>query len=227
MSTASNKAAKKIRNLILTGKFPPGLHLKEEELAEICQVSRTPIRDAVRALAVEDYVQIIPNHGTFVSEWPDDDIEDIFQLRAVLESHGARRAANRASPEQIMEMREQVRAINSMLSGNKGIDRDLFLEANNTFHKVLREAAQSPRLKVMISRLISQPVVSRTAMSYERSDLKRSNEHHAELVEAIAAKDGDWAHSVMTSHILAALQIYKRFYLQEESAKTSQSVTKN
>ncbi|MEE8258624.1 MAG: FCD domain-containing protein, partial [Sphingomonadales bacterium] len=108
----------------------------------------------------------------------------------------------------------------TMLNSSKGLDRDLFLEANNTFHKALREAAQSPRLKVIISRLISQPVVSRTAMSYERSDLERSNEHHAELVEAIAAKDGDWAHSVMTSHILAALQIYKRFYLQEETVKT-------
>ena len=49
-------------------------------------------------------------------------------------------------------------------------------------------------------------------MSYDRDDLQRSNEHHAELVEAISAKDGEWAHSVMTSHILAAFQVYKRHY---------------
>ncbi len=212
MSTSSNKAIDKIRELILTGEFAPGSHLKEEELAEICQVSRTPIRDAVRALAVEDYVRIVPNRGTFVSEWSDQDIEDIFQLRALLEAHGAQLAALRASEEQIERMREQVRKINKMLGNSKGLDRDMFLEANNKFHETLREAAQSPRLLLMISRLITQPVVTRTARSYERSDLKRSNEHHAELLEAIVAKDGDWAHSVMTSHILAALQIYKRFY---------------
>lgn len=212
MSTSSNKAINKIRELILTGEFAPGSHLKEEELAEICQVSRTPIRDAVRALAVEDYVRIVPNRGTFVSEWSDQDIEDIFQLRALLEAHGARLAALRASEEHIERMREQVEKINKMLGNSKGLDRDMFLEANNQFHETLREAAQSPRLLLMISRLITQPVVTRTARSYERSDLKRSNEHHAELLEAIVAKDGDWAHSVMTSHILAALQIYKRFY---------------
>lgn len=87
MSKASQKAFTAIRGKILSGEFPPGSHLKEEELAEVCGVSRTPIRDALRALAGEDYVKIVPNHGTYVSQWSSSDIEDIFALRAMLEGY--------------------------------------------------------------------------------------------------------------------------------------------
>ena len=216
MSRATNKAIKKIRQMILDGEFEPGAHLKEEELAEACGVSRTPVRDALRALAGEDYVRIVPNHGTFVSKWSPQDISDIFLLRSMLEAYGARLAAEKATGEQIGEMRKQVERIDKMLSSGKEIDLDIFLSSNKKFHESLREAAGSDRLTQIISRLIAQPVVARTAMSYDRADLQRSNEHHAELVEAISAKDGDWAHSVMTSHILAAFQVYKRHYSPDE-----------
>ena len=215
MSRATNKAVKIIRQKILDGVFAPGSHLKEEELAEVCGVSRTPVRDALRALAVEDYVRTVPNHGTFVSQWSGQDIADIFQLRSMLEAYGARLAANKATDEHIKKMRDEVDRIKKMLSSGKEIDLDIFLSGNRNFHETLREAAGSKRLAQIIQRLISQPVVARTAMSYNRDDLQRSNEHHAELVEAISAKDGDWAHSVMTSHILAAFQVYKRHYISE------------
>jgi len=201
--------------MILDGDFAPGFHLKEEELAEVCGVSRTPIRDALRVLAGEDYVRNVPNHGTFVSTWSAQDITDIFLLRSMLEAHGARLAAERASEEQIATMLKQVERIDKMLSSEKGVDIDIFLSGNKKFHETMREAAGSDRLTKIISRLIAQPVVARTAMSYNRDDLQRSNEHHSELVEAISAKDGDWAHSVMTSHILAAFQVYKRHYNPE------------
>ncbi len=212
MSKATNKAVKIIRKMILEGVFAPGAHLKEEELAKVCGVSRTPVRDALRALAAEDYVRIIPNHGTFVSEWSGQDIADIFLLRSMLEAYGARLAAQKATKEHINTMRKEVERIDKMLSSGKGVDLEIFLAGNKKFHETLREAAGSDRLTKIISRLISQPVVARTAISYTRDDLQRSNEHHAELVEAISAKDGEWAHSVMTSHILAAFQVYKRHY---------------
>ncbi|MCH8321607.1 MAG: GntR family transcriptional regulator [Proteobacteria bacterium] len=216
MSKATNKAVKIIRKMILDGEFAPGSHLKEEELAEVCGVSRTPVRDALRALAGEDYVRIIPNHGTFVSEWSGQDIAEIFLLRSMLEAYGARLAAEKATEEHIDTMRKEVERIDKMLSSGKGVDLDIFLAGNKKFHETLREAAGSDRLTKIITRLIAQPVVARTAMSYDRDDLQRSNEHHAELVEAISAKDGEWAHSVMTSHILAAFQVYKRHYSPDQ-----------
>lgn len=212
MSRASSKAYEAIRSRILTGEFAPGAHLKEEELAEVCGVSRTPIRDALRALSAEEYVRVVPNHGTYVSEWSDDDIRDIFTLRAMLESHAALLASARAMPGHIEEMSHLHRAISVMLEREDEPDRDLFVNSNRRFHEIITEAAGSRRLTQMISRLVEQPLIARTATSYTRGDLQRSNHQHGELIAAFRARGGAWAQAVMKSHILAAYQAYKLRY---------------
>lgn len=214
MSKARDKAFQIIRDKILTGVFLPGERLKEEELADEIGVSRTPIRDALRSLAADYYVTNIPNHGTFVTEWSVGDIEDIFELRSMLEGYAARRAATRATPEQIAQMKTQVARIDAALQTPGAMDIDSFLDANRKLHALVTEAAGSERLSLMITRLVEQPVVARTAIQYRESDLIRSNNHHRELVEALETGDTSWADSVMTSHIQAAYQIYRRAYLE-------------
>ena len=212
MSKASRKAYDAIRSRILTGEFAPGTHLKEEKLAEICGVSRTPIRDALRALSAEEYVRVVPNHGTYVSEWSDDDIRDIFTLRAILEGHAALLASGRATPGHFEELSHLHRTIAVMLEKEDEPDRDLFVNSNRRFHEIITEAAGSRRLTQMIARLVEQPLIARTAKSYTRSDLQRSNHQHGELIAAFRAHDGAWAQAVMKAHILAAYQAYKLRY---------------
>jgi DNA-binding GntR family transcriptional regulator len=212
VSKASQKAYQTIRALILSGEFAPGMHLKEEELAEKCEVSRTPIRDALRALAADDYVRVKPNHGTFVSSWSDDDIDEIFKLRAILEGVAAARAAAKASEQQIAGLKAEFVAIEGLLKNSKSFDYEQFLAANRRFHEIIASAANSQRLTTMIARLVEQPVVARTALSYRISDLKRSNAHHGEIIAAITAADQQWAEAVMQSHILSAHQAYKLHY---------------
>lgn len=215
MSRASRKAYEAIRDRILSGEFAPGAHLKEEELAEVCGVSRTPIRDALRTLSAEDYVRVVPNHGTFVSDYTERDIEDIFSLRAMLEGYAARMAAHRASPEQIAELREISDSVTKMLESGEEPDRVMWLNANRRFHSIVTEAANSERLANMIARLVEQPVLVRTAATFDRADLTRSNQHHLDLVDAIADGNGDWAEAVMSSHILAAYQTYRRGFARK------------
>ncbi len=218
MSKASAKAYQDIRARILSGEFAPGEHLKEEELAEICGVSRTPIRDALRSLAADLYVTVIPNHGTFVNDWSMVDIEDIFTLRAMLEGYAVRRAAERVKAEQIATMESCCAEIDAVLANKAKLDINRFLSANRSLHQTMTEAACSDRLGLMLSRLVEQPVVVRTAISYDRSDLERSNGHHWEIIEALKAGDGKWAEAVMTAHILSALETYKRTYRNEQNA---------
>lgn len=212
MSKASRKAYDAIRSRILTGEFAPGAHLKEEELAEVCGVSRTPIRDALRALSAEEYVRVVPNHGTYVSEWSDDDIRDIFTLRAILEGHAALLASGRAMPGHFEELSHLHRTMAVMLEKKDEPDRDLFINSNRRFHEIITEAAGSRRLTQMIARLVEQPLIARTAISYTRGDLQRSNHQHGELIAAFRAHDGAWAQAVMKAHILAAYQAYKLRY---------------
>lgn len=212
MSRASERAYQLIRQQILDGKLAPGEHLKEEELAETCGVSRTPVRDALRQLESEYYVTRAANQRTFVSEWTKGDIEDIFALRAMMEGYAAERAATRISPEKVEELRYHHREIDKVLQARGDIDADTFLTHNRAFHAIITEAADSERLSLMLQRLVEQPVVMRTFIAYRREDLLRSNQHHGELVDALAIHDASWARSVMTSHIQAAYHVHKRAF---------------
>lgn len=223
MSKASEKAYKTIRAQILSGAFPEGMHLKEEELAVICDVSRTPIRDALRKLAADYYVRMVPNHGTFVSRWSHGDIEDIFQLRAMMEAYAARKAAERATAEEVDALRECCDTIDHELAREDSFDKDAYFAANRHFHHVLRGAGRSERLALTLNRLVEQPVVMRTVISYTHEDFVRSNQHHREIVAAIAAKDGDWAEAIMRSHIHAAYQVYKRAYNKPGASQSTKS----
>jgi DNA-binding GntR family transcriptional regulator len=203
---------------ILSGELAPGSHLKEEELAELCGVSRTPVRDALRSLAADFYVSIVPNHGTYVSDWSVADIDDIFTLRGMLEGYAAKRAASRATADQIKTMASCCDDIEQALGKKPTPDIDGFLAANRLLHQTITQAADSERLSLMLGRLVEQPIVVKTAMAYERDELRRSNDHHRELVSAMEARDEKWAEAVMTAHIHAALQNYRRTYQKQSPA---------
>ena len=95
-----------MRALILTGEYGPEERLIEEQLAERLGVSRTPIRQALTMLEAEGLVEITPNRGATVCSFSVEDVWDIYDLRAVLEGHAARRAAGRIREEELARLRE-------------------------------------------------------------------------------------------------------------------------
>ncbi len=216
MSKASERAYEIIRKNILSGEFSEGSHLKEEELAEICQVSRTPIRDALRKLAADHYVEFVPNHGTFVYQWSQDDIEEIFSLRVLLEGYAARRAAMRATPEQIAQLTNCYNNIAEVLKKPGIFDKESFFIENRRFHQILRDAGKSERLSSSLNRLVQQPVVMKTVISFSREHFARSNEQHHEIIEALKSRDSDWAEAIMRSHIHAAFNVYRQTFTRDD-----------
>ena len=103
---AVEKAYAAIRAGIADGRFAPNTRITEQEVAAAAGVSRTPAREALRRLHAEGLVSFTPNQGAVVTSWSIDDIDEIFELRAVLESHGAYRAASRATPKQVTRLKE-------------------------------------------------------------------------------------------------------------------------
>ena len=99
MTRASSLAHNTIRELIIGGSFQPGERLLEEELAHRVGVSRTSIRDAIRRLEAEGLVRTEANRGTFVAQLSSTEVDEIFQLRAVLEGHATALAAIHGQPE--------------------------------------------------------------------------------------------------------------------------------
>jgi DNA-binding GntR family transcriptional regulator len=217
MSKASDRAYEQIRAMILSGELSPGEQLREEQMAELCNVSRTPIRDALQRLESELFIRRNDAQRSFVADWSIDDIEEAFTLREMLEGYAARRAALRITAEQFARLISQNSAIMNAIDCNPP-DIRAFLEHNREFHATILNAAASPRLSSALGRLIEQPVVWRTAQNYDRENLHRSQREHDELLAAFARADGGWAEAVMRAHIRRAFHTYADAHSRQRSS---------
>lgn len=204
LPTASHKAYQAIKSSIVSGRFKPGHRLKEEQLGELCGVSRTPIREALRRLHQEGLVQIGAHKGAQVADWSAADLAEVFSLRGLLEGHAAERAASRITQKDLDRLRRYAARMEDAIDGRPANYQAIFLEANTDFHGVILGAAASPRLVQMMGHVLETPLMLRTFERYSDEDIARSMGHHAELIDALRAHDGDWARSIMQSHLSAA-----------------------
>jgi DNA-binding GntR family transcriptional regulator len=201
---AVDRAYEAVRSGIITGRYLAGARLTEQDIATTVGVSRTPVREALRRLDAEGLVEFTPNLGAVVTTWDESDSDEIFDLRAMLESYGARRATVRATDEQIAELRRLAEFQYRESTERKAGHLERIGELNSRFHRCMQEAAASPRLIRALAGLIEAPLMMRTFQKYTLEDLQRSAQHHLEIVRALEARDAEWAASVMFSHVHAA-----------------------
>lgn len=207
MSRASDRAYTLIRDMILSGDLSSGTKIGEEALAELCGVSRTPIREALSRLEAELLIRRSDTQRSFVAEWSREVIEEVFELRSLLESRAARRAATRILPAQIEQLRTHHLAIGEAIFARTP-DTQQFVEHNHLFHGLILEASASVQLTTMLARIVERPIVHRTARNYSSEDLKQSHRQHEELLIAFEQKDPAWAEAVMVTHIRRAFHAY-------------------
>ncbi|MBS0373750.1 MAG: GntR family transcriptional regulator [Proteobacteria bacterium] len=207
---AVDKAYDVIRQGIIDGRFAPAGRITEHEVAAAAGVSRTPAREALRRLHSEGLVNFTPNQGAVVTEWSGEESDEVFELRALLEPFGAARAATRATAAQIQALQQLAKEQYAEAHDPVARDVDRIAALNNDFHRQLQEAAHSPRLLRAVAALLEAPLIMKTFLNYTTEDLERSAAHHLEIVRAIAARDPEWAASVMRSHILAARRTLQR-----------------
>ena len=207
MSTASDTAYEKIRHFLLAGGAHPGDRITEEKLSEIAGVSRTPVREAVRRLERELLLVRTKTNRIVVPDWGQDEIDEMFTLRQMLEGHAAARAALRMTDEQIGALARITAQLHEAVALAEP-DIASFLDANRRFHEEVTQAAASPRLTQVLAMLVEQPVVLRTARGYSIEDLKQSARDHDELIAAFRARDPNWARAVMGSHLRRAFHVF-------------------
>jgi DNA-binding GntR family transcriptional regulator len=203
MAEAVAHAYRIIREGIISGVYPPGAHLTAQGLAEASGISRTPVREAMRRLHSEGLISFIPNRGAYVTSFDERDIGKIYDLRVVLEGYAAETAASEASAAQVESLKALASAMAAFSDPLSPSDVERLANLNNEFHKLIVIAAANPRLEAALASIVEAPLVLRTFRRYTPNELRRSLGQHLELVEAVCAHDGQWARSVMTSHILA------------------------
>ena len=201
--TATEHAYRSIRAQIVTGELAEGERLTEKRLSRDLGLSRTPVREAISRLILEGFVERHSGYDTRVARFPEDEIEQIFQLRRLLECYSARRAAKYATAEDIAALREILETMRAHTPPKTDADYNALTEANERFHRVIVAAARAPRLTALMTLAFDVGMVVRTYRIYTDADLVRSLHHHAELIDAIEARAPDWAESLMSAHLLS------------------------
>lgn len=194
-----------IKQAICQTRFAPGEYLREEQIARSLGVSRTPVREALRRLSAEGWLEVRPNHGARVKVWSPRDVEEIFEARVLIEPYLTGRAATRISTAEtgaLAALAEDMREIAERPPTPE--TTDAWFVANRSFHEIISVASGNARLAQSLKSMKEVPLIKWTFDNFDVMARTRSVRHHFEIVQAIEHRDVAWAEAVMKCHILAA-----------------------
>lgn len=191
-----------LKKAILRGDLEPGQPLVETVLAAWCQVSRTPIREALTRLEQDGLVDRT-DRGLVVRERSPEEIMDLYETRLVLEATVGRVAAERRTAHDVRILRRLLALGDEVDSADPGAT----VAANQQFHRALWRASHNESLLDLLERLnLHLARYPETTLSFPgRWDQARRE--HAELIDAVEARDGDRAHSLALQHFTKARDI--------------------
>jgi DNA-binding GntR family transcriptional regulator len=209
-TTTHVAAAEVIRAAVLDGRFEPGERLKENDLAEMLGISRTPVREALFVLAAQGLVVVMPGRGVKVRSYTQDEMQCNYDMRSRLEAYAASRAAGRMKSKEIAAARKSIEEMRSLEPGDLG---DL-VTVNSRFHRILLDAAGDERLLFIVSSLLELPMSYKS--HYWRTEThgrNRSADAHERILDAIEAEDATAAAVAMADHIDDAGKVLIKDYI--------------
>jgi DNA-binding GntR family transcriptional regulator len=187
-----------LRAAIITGEMAPGEVYSAPALGTRFGVSATPVREAMVDLSREGLVETVPNKGFRVTAVSESDLDDIAALRMLIEPPTVLEVTPLIPAEAIGELRELAQAIVDNAAAG---DLVSYTEADRRFHLAILEYSRNPRLVSLVSDLRSHTRLYGLAGMADRGTLASSAAEHLELVDLIAARDGQAAGSLMQRHI--------------------------
>lgn len=206
-SAKGREAYRAIEEAIRSGHYAAGERLKEVELAAQLDMSRTPIREAIRRLERGGLVEILPGRGAAVRAWTPDDVEDAYSLRAVLEGFSASRAALRMDAGRVARL-EQLNGELERRSRDADPDADALIGLNTSFHRLILGASANRRIADVLPEATEVPLPMKRAFWGSARAREAALMYHREIAAAIGARDAVRAEAVMRSHVFAAKDFY-------------------
>jgi len=187
-----------LREEIISGRIPLGSQLSEQSIAEDLQISRTPVREAIMALAGEGLVEVKPQSGTYVFSPDPGEIKAICQMRLVLESAALDILSSSDHKERYVQtLVDIVRQAAKVLSTN--LEECHMLDTS--FHRALIEASENPFLVQSYHGISNRLHALRQLLPFTKSRLNAALKQHRQLISAIKEGDIDSAQSIIEGHI--------------------------
>jgi len=188
----------RLRQLIVEGAIAPGAKLNERALAEQLHVSRTPLREAIRMLAAEGLVDLLPNRGAVAAQLSAQSIADTFEVVAGLEGQSGELAAERISEGELSE----IRALHyEMLAAHTRRDLPTYYRLNATIHNQINAAARNPVLAHTYRTVNARLQALRFRSNLDESKWSRAVQEHERMIELLAARDGARLRKLLVAHV--------------------------
>lgn len=212
-ATHGRRAVIELREKILSGELPGGMRLFEVPIADLLQISRTPVREALSRLTEEGLLDRLPSGGFVVRRFGFADVIDAIEMRGVMEGMAARLAAERGVPaEELKKIGETVSQLDLCFGGRlDDVDFDTYSELNEQFHHQLAALCGSDMIRREVERAGSLPFASPSAFLPDKADiaafrrsLRGAQEQHRAIVAAIASREGTRAEAVAREHARTA-----------------------
>jgi DNA-binding GntR family transcriptional regulator len=196
----AERAYEELRDRIVTLHLPPGTVLREDELMQEMGTGRTPLREAVKRLALENLVEVQPRRGTFVTAIEAADIQNITEVRAELEAYAADLAAQRLDPETHAQAQELRRELDALDGGG---DQERLMRFDERIHRFTWEAARNPYLTQTLERYFTHSLRIWYLVLDRVPTLGHSVHDQVQLLDAILDRNGPHARTIMHEHVLA------------------------
>ena len=197
----SQQAYEQIKQMIVTLKLAPGSVIDEAQLQDELQLGRTPIREALKRLALESLVSIVPRRGIFVTNIGINDLQRLLEVRLELETLATRLAAQRGTAEHWQRM-EQLVVEPLVLDGDSDSD---MIRVDEAFHEIIYEAADNRFLHEAITVLLSLNERLWYFFLPDIGGFERTNHDHRLIWQSLEAGNGEQAAEQMKQHMLSSL----------------------
>ncbi len=193
-----DKAYAEIKRRINCLDYAPGAYINEAQVSRELKLGRTPVHHALDRLRLEGLVSVIPRKGVIVQAVSLDTILQIIDLRLLNEPYGVALAVERAIPQDIHLMRQILQEAGALIRGR---NREALINLDRAFHHAIAQAARHPILGELLGALHERSLRFWFISLSDDLQLRRVNDEHRAVLDAIAARDRDAATAAMHAHI--------------------------
>lgn len=199
---ATERAMALLRQAIQAGQFAPGQRMIEADLMRMFDITRGPMREALRRLASERVIELVPNRGAMVRQFSRQEVADLFRIREVVEGLAARLAAESMATGS--EQHNQFQQAFEDLIASRGQPDSPFSKENVGFHELILSHANNPQL-TQLMRQLQLPLIRFQIRAFVDDNYReRSREEHDRIGQAILRPDPAAAETLMRAHLKQA-----------------------
>lgn len=192
------QVAHRLRQMLVENRIPPGAKLNERELSEVLKVSRTPLREAIKMLAAEGLVELLPNRGAIAVELSEADVLNTFEVMSGLEAQSGELAAERITDAELAE----IKAMHyEMLAAYTRRDLPAYYRLNAAIHGAINAAAKNPVLTATYKQVNARLQALRFRSNQDGEKWSAAVREHEQMIEALGTRDAAAMRAVLLAHL--------------------------